>query len=126
MTIEIAQSTHYVLASAVSALRAQYAGVQAVINSEALTGTYSCPDLLTQNVAGTAWPNPSRRWVELGWLYGDDPGRSASLGPDRVEDCLPTADHLRVSGLQVYGQTWQVVWMIQTSQVRTSAGTQVA
>jgi hypothetical protein len=58
MTIEIAQSTHYVLTSAVSAIRAQYAGVQAAINGETLTTPYLCPDLLPECVAGTAWPNP--------------------------------------------------------------------
>jgi hypothetical protein len=58
MTIEIAQSTHYILTSAVSAIRAQYAGVQAAINGETLTTPYACPDLLPECVAGTAWPNP--------------------------------------------------------------------
>ena len=102
MTIEIAQSTHYVLTSAVSAIRAEYAGVQAVINAEALTGTYMCPDLLPENVAGTAWPNPpggGSSWVGC-MVMTQTEQPALALTVSRTVYQLRTICGVRTSGLR--------------------------
>ena len=58
MSIDISQSTHHLITSAVDAVRNNYAGVQATINAETTTDPYECPALLPENVATTSWPNP--------------------------------------------------------------------
>jgi len=58
MPVDISQSGFHALRSAVTALRAEYAGIRAAVNVEATAAGYGAPELLGENIAATAWPNP--------------------------------------------------------------------